>query len=314
MNTNRPTDFNLCSVLRQVRDRDRRAFTLTELLVVLVTLGILATLLLPALANNQPGSTKAFQCLNNMRQLGLAWLLYSHDNHDRLVTNADGNNTPVATRNWICPAVGGSPITLDWTTSPKNTNTVYLIIDQNVLGVRCTALMGNYVGKSIKIFLCPADNNLSTIQRALGWQNRIRSCAMNGAMGDGSKWFAPGNGGNWPAFYNAKKLTDMHNPGPANCWVIMDENPNSDDDTTFYVNPAAANGTGTSFEELPGSMHGNAAGMVYADGHSDLHKWTGSVTTQAFDPTLWGYLQNVGGLDPASQNDLTWLAQHTPAN
>jgi prepilin-type N-terminal cleavage/methylation domain-containing protein len=316
MNTNRPTDFKSLSAQRQVRDRDRRAFTLTELLVVLVTLGILATLLLPALANTQPGSTKAFQCLNNMRQLGLAWLLYSNDNHDRLVTNADGNNTPVATRNWICPAVGGSPITLDWTASPKNTNTVYLIIDQNVLGVRCIALMGNYVGKSIKIFLCPADNNLSTIQRALGWQNRIRSCAMNGAMGDGSKWFAlPVGNPLWPQFYNVKKMSDMHSPGPADCWVIMDEHPDSDDDATFYVNPAAANGTGTSFEELPGSMHGNAAGLVYADGHSDLHKWTGSVTTQPFNANFTSYLQAVPvGGDAASKNDLTWLAQHTPAN
>jgi len=314
MNVNRPTDFKWLSVKRQVRDRDRRAFTLTELLVVLVTLAILATLLLPALANNQPGSTKAFQCLNNMRQLGLGWLLYSQDNHDRLMSNSDLSNNPVSPLNWIDPAIGGSQVVLNWTTSPNNTNTGYLIIDQNVLGVRCTALMGSYVARSTKIFLCPADNNLSYSQRALGWQNRSRSCAMNGAMGDGSKWFAPGHGGDWPAFYNAKKMTDLHNPGPANCWVIMDENPQSDDDATFDVNPAAANGTGTSFEELPGSMHGNAAGLVYADGHSDLHKWTGNVTTQAFNPNYTSYLQNVGGLDPASRNDLTWLAQHTPAN
>src|SRR5450631_4291781 len=88
----------------------RGAFTLTELLVVLGTLGILALVLLPALASTQPAGAKAFQCLNNMRQLGLAESLYANDNHDRLASNSDRNNNPVATKNWICPAIGGSAI------------------------------------------------------------------------------------------------------------------------------------------------------------------------------------------------------------
>ena len=60
-------------------------------------------------------------------------------------------------------------------------------------------------------------------------------------------------------------------------------------------------------------MHGNAAGIVYADGHSDVHVWRGSVTTQPFNPNYNSYLQGVSVTgDPASKNDLTWLAQHTP--
>ena len=105
MNTNRPTGFKSLSAQRQVDDRDCGAFTLTELLVVLVTLGMLATLLSPALASNQPGSSKAFQCLNNMRQLGQAWLLYSNDNHDRLVSNSDrntGGNQKLDLSVWCC--------------------------------------------------------------------------------------------------------------------------------------------------------------------------------------------------------------------
>ena len=82
---------------------------------------------------------------------------------------------------------------------------------------------------------------------------------------------------------------------------------------TFFVNPADAKGSGTSFTELPGSLHGRAGGMAFADGHSELHKWNGGLTTQLFDPNRTGYLQavNVSG-DPASQGDLTWLAMHTP--
>ena len=314
MDTNRRSDLESPSTRRHLPRDGRLAFTLTELLVVLATLGILAVLLLPALASStQPGSAKSFQCVNNMRQLGLAWLLYSNDNHDRLVSNSDDSVVPGANKqfNWICPF----GVTLDWSASQKNTNTLYLTVNSPVLGV---ALIGNYVANSVNIFVCPADKYLSAPQRvfaAAGWSSRMRSCSMNGAMGDGSKWFAPGNGGNWPAFYNAKKLTDLHNPGPANCWVIMDEHPDSDDDATFYINPAdAASGTSDyKFTELPGSMHNKGSGMVYADGHSEVHVWNGSVDTP---PVVYQtYVQNVSVIgDTSALNDLAWLAQHTPQN
>ena len=115
-----------------------------------------------------------------------------------------------------------------------------------------------------------------------------------------------------PQFYNAKKTGDLHNPGPSDSWVLLDEHPNSNDDATFYVNPADATGNGTgSFTELPGSMHGNACGLVFADGHSEVHVWKDTQTIKPFDAARTSYLQAVG---VTTDKDLVWLSQRTPVN
>jgi len=259
--------------------------------------------------------------MNNYKQLGLAWFMYANDNNDKLVSNSDKEN-PVPTgmsnlRTWICP--GG--VSLDWGGGSWNTNTLLLTIDDPIKG---TALIGPYVANAINIFVCPADRYHSKNQ--VGWPHRLRTCVMNGAMGDGVKDFGfddvtgAANGGHasMPLFYTAKKLTSMHSPGPSDCFVMFDEHPDSNDDATFYIDPADANGTGTKFTELPGSLHAKAAGIVYADGHSDVHPWKGGITTQGVTygvKTGGGYLQNVPVAgDPASLNDLTWMGQHTPLN
>jgi prepilin-type N-terminal cleavage/methylation domain-containing protein len=64
-------------------NKESAGFTLTELLVVIAVIGVLAGLLLPALARAKAQARNSV-CTNNLRQLGIATRLYSDDNMSRL--------------------------------------------------------------------------------------------------------------------------------------------------------------------------------------------------------------------------------------
>src|SRR5205807_775653 len=65
---------------------------------------------------------------------------------------------------------------LDWKTTQDNVNVDYLITDQY-------AKLGAYVSRNRKIFKCPADHFLATIQAAIGWKERVRSLSGNIGLG-----------------------------------------------------------------------------------------------------------------------------------
>src|SRR5262245_22356523 len=70
----------------QGRPFSSKAFTLIELLAVIAIIAILASLLLPALATGK-SSTQQTGCLNNQKQLQLAWQVYASDQNDTLPAN-----------------------------------------------------------------------------------------------------------------------------------------------------------------------------------------------------------------------------------
>lgn len=257
------------------------AFTFPELLVVLGVVALLALLLLPAVARTQSDS-HAFQCQNNHRQLCRAWLMYAADNNEHLATSAlEAAFFPVPT--W---ASGW----LDWAASPDNTNTLYLTDPR----YSCLAV---YCGKDARLFKCPADRYISSTQRVRGWKERTRSVSHNAYTAESYSASGPSD----PSYFQAAKLTDLQNPKPAETWVSLDEHPDSINDGVLHPPNT------TQLVDLPANYHEGGAGVAFADGRAEVHRWQASVLNV---PVKFINLNNLPA--PANDPDIQWLRYRTP--
>jgi prepilin-type N-terminal cleavage/methylation domain-containing protein/prepilin-type processing-associated H-X9-DG protein len=258
--------------------RRQTGFTLIELLVVIAIIAILAAMLLPVL-NKAKSKAEGISCLNNLRQLQIAWTLYSDDNDGRLAENRGGLAGP----QWTTGV-------LNWLFNPANTNTAALVAGQ----------LGPYVAKNTGVFKCPADK----VEASNG--PRVRSISMNGFMGDVANIMSnpnnPGAGVS-PGWRHYIKHSDITSPNPAMAWVLLDEHPGSLNDPLFSVPENK-----TTWDDTPASYHNGACGFSFADGHAEIHKWIDANTKQ---PVIYGNTRAANGL--ASPTDRAWIDPRSSA-
>ena len=260
------------------------AFTLVELIMVVAMLALAGLCLVPALARTTP-DTRAFQCLNNHRQLSRAWRMYADDNNERLAPNYAAPSPP-AFPSYPVWAFGW----LDWGAPPVNTNTI-LLTDP-----RYSAL-ALYCGKDARPFKCPADQFLSATQRSRGWRERVRSVSKSYGLGGGTSGYPFDQG----YYLLVRKWTELVKPSPSDTWLSMDEHPDSINDGDLLPP------TATQWFDLPANYHDGGAGVAFADGRGEIHRWESSVLKV---PITLGFFS--APVTPADDPDLLWVRNHTP--
>ena len=262
------------------------AFTLIELLVVLAIIAILASLLLPVLSRAK-GQTQGLVSLNNTRQLALAWQMYADDHSGRLAYNLGGpNRSSIAAKssvNWVNN-------NLTWELDSDNTNTATLV----------EAGLGSYVAKGAKVYRCPRDTALSSVQRKAGWSSRVRSYSMNAMVGDAGELTSSGVNLNNPTYRQFFKLTSI--PAPTEIFVFVEEHADSINDG-YFLNKVYSR----EWIDLPASHHNGAGVFSFADGHCEIHRWRSAATIVRDQPDA---AQLPRAFSSNDAGDFQWVISH----
>jgi len=223
----------------RIKPRSYLAFTLIELLVVIAIIAILASMLLPSLGKAKQ-EAQTTQCISNLKQFGLAWTMYAHDNQDRMVLNWLGDP-----RAWIDGALGNV------SSLPGATN-----IDEIKLGK-----LFSYQ-PSVAMYVCPSATKGPMGMTAV---RLVRNYSLEGRMGGvggGTDWVL---GTQYPEY---SKITEVQRPGPSDAIVFVHESVETIDDGYFAVNVDP-----TMWQNSPTALHNNGGTFSYADGRAGRIGW-----------------------------------------
>jgi len=263
------------------KSNNHRTFTLIELLVVIAIIAILAARLLQALSGAK-ARAQGIDCVNNLKQLGLATAMYVGDNQE--ISNERG----LAPGGWV-----DDDQSLNLANPVLKEDTRYLIS----LPIATLPLLGKYGGINPGGFKCPVDLRTAKVVNSgiPATYPAIRSYSMNCYVGT-----VLGDILRQGAYHVLHKTTDDRNL--SDTFVFIEESGWTIDEG--FVCWFVGSPDGNTWDNYPGAYQGKTKGVSFADGHCSIRKWEKDAAENANlkvpppggDPT-----------DGATDSDYPWL-------
>ena len=251
---------------------NKKAFTLIELLVVIAIIAVLMAILLPSL-NMARDQAKRIHCVNNVRNLTFAWLMYKDEYDGRLV----GGFPDRASDAWMRGPTGSDP-------DP---------IEQKKEGIRQGKLF-TYV-KNVDVYHCPSDQRpMRPPQYAFG------SYSVSGALnGEEKEWS------------NRHLILYTEIKHPADTFVFVEEiDPRGWNKGSWVVSKDFGNSW---IDPLAIWHSKNRSTLGWADGSAGLHTWVNQSTIDMATRAAWGDQSIFDMTPPADErDDLRFMQKRYP--